>query len=427
VKYSWLSVGVVLLSLSPQAVFAMPSSLNFRTGHFLWTISTQKILKTQKEIPVWYYRGTEAIPPPSVTEGVHEGWTTGTKLITDLPALSALLQKEIGDQYNRPPGRVIISRNASGALSFSGAGLLGRTVEIDHLALMTMKAISENVSDLQLPVQETQPFIDVQDEELKRLGIREVVSIGESSFKGSPINRRHNINVGIHKFNGHLIAQGETFSFVKVLGPVNAKTGYRKELVIRGEKTIPDYGGGLCQVSSTAYRAAWEYGLPITKRKNHSYAVGYYSPQGTDATIYPPNVDLQFTNDTPGALLMQTLTDASDHVYFIYYGTKDARRASLFGPFVSATVAAPKQEKIVYSLDLKPGEKRKNGERHDGKNVTWYRVIQKDIQSEPKTETFFSSYEARPLFYEIGVTPEEMAALTSGEISVPPNSAPTKN
>jgi vancomycin resistance protein YoaR len=76
------------------------------------------------------------------------------------------------------------------------------------------------------------------------------------------------------------------------------------ELVIKKEGTVPEFGGGLCQVSSTAFRAAMNGGLPITQRRNHAYAVQYYAPQGTDATIYPGVVDLKFINDTPGDILI---------------------------------------------------------------------------------------------------------------------------
>ena len=99
-----------------------------------------------------------------------------------------------------------------------------------------------------------------------------------------------------------------------------------------GEHTLPEYGGGLCQVSTTAYRGVWEYGFPITGRRNHSFAVSYYAPHGTDATIYPPHTDMKFLNDSPGALLLQTYHE-NDRAYFIYYGTKDDRTAEVIGPY----------------------------------------------------------------------------------------------
>jgi vancomycin resistance protein YoaR len=93
------------------------------------------------------------------------------------------------------------------------------------------------------------------------------VAEGYSNFFGSPPNRIHNINVAMQAFDGLLVAPGEEFSFGENLGEVNEETGYKKELVIKEGKTIPDYGGGVCQVSSTLFRAAFFGGFPITDRK----------------------------------------------------------------------------------------------------------------------------------------------------------------
>jgi vancomycin resistance protein YoaR len=237
------------------------------------------------------------------------------------------------------------------------------------------------------------------------MGITEVVTVGESNYAGSPANRRHNIATGLARFNGHIIPQGTVFSFGETLGRVDGSTGYRKELVIKGEKTEPDYGGGLCQVSSTAYRGAWEYGFPIKQRINHSYAVSYYGPQGTDATVYPPNPDMKFENDGPSALLIQTHHDEDDHAYFIYYGTKDKRRSSVYGPFIWNRTAAP-PDRTIMTTELPPGERRKVGDRHPGMNAAWVRYTTLDDGTELE-DTTVSIYQARPLFYEVGgVAPE---------------------
>src|SRR5439155_24119567 len=103
-----------------------------------------------------------------------------------------------------------------------------------------------------------------------------------------------------------------------------AAEGFLPELVIKGDKgTIPELGGGLCQVSSTTFRAAMQAGLPITERRNHAYAGQYYSPQGTDATIYPGSADLKFINDTPGAILIWPYFKDKANWVFDFYGTKN--------------------------------------------------------------------------------------------------------
>jgi vancomycin resistance protein YoaR len=136
------------------------------------------------------------------------------------------------------------------------------------------------------------------------------------------------------KVSGIVIKPGEEFSFNKYLGPVEENEGFLPELVIKKTGTVPELGGGLCQVSSTLFRAAMKAGFPIVERRNHSYAVSYYAPQGTDATIYPGVVDMKFLNDSKNAILIwPQFLDKNTLVYDIY-GTKDDRKVTLGKPVV---------------------------------------------------------------------------------------------
>jgi vancomycin resistance protein YoaR len=132
-----------------------------------------------------------------------------------------------------------------------------------------------------------------------------------------------------------IIQPGQEFSFNTTLGIVDGSTGYRKELVIKPEGTLPEFGGGLCQVSTTMYRAILFAGLPVTDRAPHSYAVSYYSQvlgHGLDATIYLGGQDLKFTNDTGYPILVHTYTVDDYELYFDFYGTADGRSVELEGP-----------------------------------------------------------------------------------------------
>lgn len=180
---------------------------------------------------------------------------------------------------------------------------------------------------------------ELTTDNIDNMGITSLLSTGESNFKGSTKSRVHNITVGAGKYNGVLIGPGDTFSFNTILGNVGAKEGYLPELVIKQGETIPEYGGGLCQVSTTAFRAAVSAGLEVTERKNHAYAVSYYSPQGTDATIYPPHPDLAFINNTPNYILIQTRI-AGTILDFDFYGTSDGRKIETEGPVVYERGAA---------------------------------------------------------------------------------------
>lgn len=395
-------IGVIGLGL-PSGVAAAPT-LTYMYQHHLFSIDVAREPAWKQPRRTWKYRGVVATPPDrllgSVDNPEDPDWTWIDRAGWNDAAIAETIAHRIGKVFDREAGRVVIRRSATGGIVFDGYGLPGRSVDIDVAVRLTRHALDSGISVIALPVTETQPAVTVEDPELRSLGIREVVTVGESIFAGSPANRRHNIAVGVARFLGHLVPRGATFSFVETLGPVNAATGYRKELVIQGTETLPDYGGGLCQVSTTAYRGVWEYGLPIVQRKNHSYAVSYYGPQGTDATIYPPAVDMKFINDTPGALLIQSFTDG-DRAFFIFYGTRDARRTQVFGPFISDRREAPREERISWTTELPPGERRRAGERHDGLRATWYRMVQAGTGS--SVERTSSVYEARPVTWQVGI------------------------
>ncbi len=404
--------------LLPVTSFAA-EALTYRYGHHIFTIPAKTVALWQQPEEVWTLNGRPFTPPanlrvdgdalPPLPEGVERGISTAWNDESIRTALAA----RIASFLNREPGKVTIKASGSGGYAFEGAGFPGRSVDIASLALLTEKALEANVSDIFIPVTETPPEVIVEDADLKAQGVQELVAFGESEFAGSPVNRRHNIAVGLARFNGYLIKKDATFSFVEVLGPVDGTTGYRKELVIKGDRTEPDYGGGLCQVSTTAYRGAWEYGFPIDQRRNHSYAVRYYGPYGTDATTYLPKPDMQFTNDSPGDLLIQTLAE-NDQAYFFYYGTKDDRKTDVVGPYIWGMTKAP-PPRTEYTTALSPGVTKVLGHAVPGLHAAWFRVVKKD--GKEITEPYDSIYEARPDFFQVGVATMPTA---SGAVTVLP-------
>lgn len=140
-----------------------------------------------------------------------------------------------------------------------------------------------------------------------------VIAEGISVFTGSPASRIHNIALAATKLDGYVVEPGEEFSFLKAVGPINYGTGFRSSLIIFGDRTIWGIGGGICQVSTTMFRAAFWSGLPIVERHQHSYRVSYYekdgSPPGFDAAIFNPGLDLRFVNDSDHPILIQAHVD----------------------------------------------------------------------------------------------------------------------
>ncbi len=412
-------IGAFFLLLA-RAHSAEAATLTYHDRHFLYTLTSSTAWQGSEthyeyegfpiELPVGVLSGTGTLPP-----GIQRV-TTGN---WDREAIAFSIRDNIAAVHDREPGSVTISKNGSGVILFEGVGMPGQKVDIDAAVDLTIAALEAGVNRVTLPLIHTPPSVTVTDPGLRAQGIQELVTIGESDFSNSPVNRVHNIGVGLRKFNGHIIPKDSVFSFVGTLGPVDASTGYREELVIKGDKTIPDYGGGLCQISSTAYRGVWEYGFPIVQRKNHSYSVSHYFPQGTDATIYPPNVDMKFKNDSPGDLLIQTYQE-NELAYFLFYGTKDDRRSEVIGPFTWGRTNPP-PDRVEKTADLPPGETRKVGKAVPGVKAMWFRLLQKPGQ-EPVVESVFSNYEARPNYTQVGVDAAELIPAGSGgalDVEVP--------
>lgn len=172
---------------------------------------------------------------------------------------------------------------------------------------------------------------DITLEKINNLGIKSLLGRGTSDYGKSPTSRIHNLKLGMSKFNGVILKPGEEFSFNKLLGEVDGQNGYQDELVIKGGLLKREYGGGLCQVSTTMFRAAIMSGLAIKERKPHSFPVQYYNPQGFDSTIYPGVVDLKFINDTANHILIQTKVIGSQ-LNIEMYGSDDGRRITMEGP-----------------------------------------------------------------------------------------------
>ncbi|TSC96209.1 MAG: hypothetical protein Athens101410_139 [Parcubacteria group bacterium Athens1014_10] len=250
-------------------------------------------------------------------------------------------------------------------------------------------------------IEEKEPKISIA--EINNLGIQGLIGAGMSNFSGSPQNRRHNIKTGAEKLNGVLIKPGEEFSLNGALGKIGPDEGFLPELVIKGNRTVPEYGGGLCQIGTTAFRVALNTGLPITERRPHSYRVSYYEPAGMDATIYNPHPDLRFINDTPAHILFLTRIEG-DELTFEFWGTNDERKIEVTKPIIS-NIKKPGPARYLESETLKPGEIKMIERAHDGADAEFTRtVIYSAPEKEKLEETWTSRYKPWQAVYLIPKT-----------------------
>jgi len=238
--------------------------------------------------------------------------------------------EDLERRINKDPidAKFMIEDGKITAFNLSEDGLKLDVEKSTEILLDNMKS-EDHANNIILAYETIKP--EISSENINSLGINTLIGEGKSNFKGSPKNRIHNIKVATNRFTGILIKPGEEFSFVSILGEVDEEHGYKEELVIKKDKTEPEFGGGICQVSTTAFRAAIYSGLEITARRNHAYPVAYYNPPGMDATIYIPRPDLRFKNNTPGYILIQTKIEGTE-LTFQFYGTDDGRKIEIEDP-----------------------------------------------------------------------------------------------
>lgn len=295
--------------------------------------------------------------------------------------------KSILPQVNVPPkdARYLMD---NGKVKELQTGSAGSELDVDA----AVKSITEGLLGAQSSVTLAMKTVEPQSTaaSIANLGIVELVGTATTKFTGSPPNRRFNIQIGADLLNGLLIKPGEEFSLIKAIGPVDGTKGYKQELVIKGDKTIPEYGGGLCQIGTTMFRVVMNAGLPILERQNHSYRVSYYEPPvGMDATIYEPKPDFRFRNDYPGYLLLQTRVNG-DNLTFELWGTKDGRTSVTSTPKVFNVVAPPPQLTIE-TTDLPPKKTKCTERAHVGSDAEFtYTVTYAD--GTKKAQTFKSHY-----------------------------------
>lgn len=261
----------------------------------------------------------------------------------------------------------------------------GKEVDFEELKQRVQEKIPQMINSkspqklsIDIPVKILKPTVTT--EKANKFGIAEVISTGTSFFAHSIPNRIHNIVLAANRVNGVLVAPGEEFSFNKYLGDVSRYTGYKEAYIIQNGRTVLGDGGGVCQVSTTLFRAILNAGLPITERHAHAYRVGYYEqgfPPGLDATVYSPTVDLKFKNDTPNYILVQDTVNLNNlQLTFTLYGKKDSRETTLTPPVITSQIPPPAP---VYQDDptLPKGTIKQVDFEAWGANVSYKRIVRK--------------------------------------------------
>jgi vancomycin resistance protein YoaR len=207
------------------------------------------------------------------------------------------------------------------------------------------------------------------------LGITERVSSFTTEMGVSSANRIHNVQLMADTIDGTIVLPGDTFSFNERVGPRTEERGFREGSMIVGSLLLPSIGGGVCQTATTLFNNAFELGLPVTARVNHSFYISHY-PMGRDAAVSWGGPDFGFRNDLESALLIKA-SYTNDTLTFTFYGTSQGRTVEArTGPQTNW-----REPKLTYALDpTAPRGSRRvvTGTRQRGFDVTVFRTVKED-------------------------------------------------
>ncbi|KKT85085.1 MAG: hypothetical protein UW82_C0003G0003 [candidate division WWE3 bacterium GW2011_GWC2_44_9] len=249
------------------------------------------------------------------------------------------LHTKIASDLNKLPLGQVVKEQDGRVLEFK---IIQNGLEIDRGKMYTRfkQAFFGTEKSFAIPVKEIQSSKNGTE-----YGIFTLLGRGISKFTGSAQGRITNLALAAQRTNGVLVAPGKEYSFNQAIGEISGKTGYATAYIIAQGRTVLGEGGGVCQTSTTLFRAVLAAGLPITSRHPHAYRVGYYeleSPVGFDASVYQPSLDFKFVNDTSGYILIQAATDTTTNTLtFDIYGTPDGRKVEISEPKLYNVYAPP--------------------------------------------------------------------------------------
>lgn len=311
------------------------------------------------------------ITVPNYREGDPGPWTYDIPVVANMIAVNVInnggaaemqvgldpvaLRQTLGElktYVDRQPANArFVFNDETAQLEAFQASSVGRLMDVEASITAINDALLRGEHTIALTVAEAQPTV-ADTATGADLGITQEIISYTTYFYGSSNERIQNIIAATEQFNGVLVAPGETFSMGNTLGDVSLENGFAEALIIYGGRTIKGVGGGVCQVSTTLFRAVFFAGFPVVERYSHAYRVSYYEKTasndidprlaGLDATVYFPLVDFKFTNDTPYWMLMETDVNVDARTLtWKLYSTSDGRSVTWDTTGPSNVVPAP--------------------------------------------------------------------------------------
>ncbi|MEZ4505782.1 MAG: VanW family protein [Thermomicrobiales bacterium] len=308
---------------------------------------------------------------------------TGAEAVSiavDNEALASWLSTQFAASVDSDPKNAKVAWDGT-KLKAIEASVDGAKIRPQTMAEMVSASFLGDHSPVEIPVTVLKPEVDGNN--LDALGITTKLGVGSSNFDGSDDARATNITVGAELLNGTLIPPHGTFSFNHSIGVIGPELGFVEGQVIDGEKIGRDYGGGICQVSTTVFRAAFFSGMPIVEGWPHRWRLGFYElddwTPGLDASIMQPEGDpfgggdFRFENPSDSWMLVESYVDYP-RVFVILYGADLGYTVDISDPVFGETYE-PLQPSQTVDPTLPAGTIIQTEWAAEGLDITYYRTV----------------------------------------------------
>jgi vancomycin resistance protein YoaR len=312
----------------------------------------------------------------------------------------------LGKAVGRPPREVAFDVSSGGRATLIPSRKGRRLDTAATQGAFLAAALSTTDREAELMVVAAEPRLST--ERAKSLGITGLVG-GYTTFYGGEANRIHNVQLVSRLIDRHLIAPGSNFSFNKTTGDRNSAKGFLEAPVIINGELKNGLGGGVCQVSTTVFNAAYEAGLPISERHNHALYISHY-PLGRDATVNYPDTDLKFVNDTDHWLLLETIIGSSSLTVRLF-GTPVHRRVETQASPLRET--GPAKVKKILDPKLYVGEQVVEEAGSPTRAVSVRRLVYDKRDRLLYDATWYSSYVSEPKVIRVGTKPQPGATKST--------------
>lgn len=256
----------------------------------------------------------------------------------------------------------------------------------------------------------------VTAEDLKEVLFRDTLAQASTNLDEGNVPRTNNVRLASASINGTILNPGDEFSYNGVVGERTEARGYKPAGAYVNGQVVDEFGGGVCQPSSTLYMAVLRADLEVTERHNHSFTVAY-TPLGEDATVDYGNLDFRFKNDTDYPIKI-VAEQTNGQMIMTIIGTKTTDKTVKTRTDVLATYTPETVEKKDNSM--KVGESRVETTPITGYSTRTYKIITENGETTEELANS-SNYVKRDKVVYVGtiqptpVTPETPAESETEE------------